>query len=209
MQVNNRHVLRLPLIVLTSVVLGASVLLGFAYQYSREQDAVLQHAKSTYNSAQQQLQFVEQKQQTLAQYLPQYRSWQAIGLIGEERRQQWIARLHQVQTQQHLFNINYDISQQQTYNPRFIANTSHHDSRRYDLRRSVMVLELALLHTGDLLKLLTGLRENTSPFMVRDCEVHRIKATESNASQFEGRLQARCEIDWLTLKELRLQEQHK
>lgn len=195
LQGDDWHILRKPILMSSTVVLVIILLVGVAYQYSRYQTVALQQAKLSHKKAQQRLQLVQQEQVDRLQYLPQYQHLMAGGFIGEERRQQWLAQLWQVREQHDLFEIDYDISQQQSYQPSFIEKADGHQ-----LYRSVMTLKLGLLHAGDLLQLLSGLRQNTSPFMLRDCEIIRIADMKDNPDASQENLKARCEIDWLTLK---------
>ena len=67
-----------------------------------------------------------------------------------------------------------------------------------------MKLNLDMLHEGDLLTLLDGLQEQTTPFIVRDCEITRPIGTEINTKNIVANLKAVCEIDWLTLRDPQL-----
>ncbi|MEO8417668.1 MAG: hypothetical protein ABI475_02965, partial [Methylophilaceae bacterium] len=68
------------------------------------------------------------------------------------------------------------------------------------LHRSVMKLELSMLHEGDLLTLLDALEaQRNTPFIVRQCEITRLTAISSNT--LKPNLLANCELDWLTLRE--------
>lgn len=186
-----------PILMLSGVVLLLILFVGSAYQYNRQQEIALQQATNAYNAAQQKLQLAQQKQTERLQYLPQYQHWLDVGFIGEERRQQWLERLRQVREQYGLFDIDYDIGKQQVYQPGFIERIEHQD-----LYRSVMTLKLGLLHEGDLLHLLTGLHQHTSPFIVRDCEVLRMTDAQIESDTLHENLKAQCEIDWLTFKEV-------
>jgi hypothetical protein len=63
-----------------------------------------------------------------------------------------------------------------------------------------MKLELAMLHEGDLLTLLNGLgMQQTSPFIVRQCEMTR--QNDNIGSSLTPNMQAKCELDWMTIHE--------
>jgi hypothetical protein len=74
----------------------------------------------------------------------------------------------------------------------------------FKLKRSVMNLKLDMLHEGDLLVLLDGLHEQTTPFIVRECEIQRPVGAVVNAKNMVPNMQANCEIDWLTLRDPQL-----
>ncbi len=66
----------------------------------------------------------------------------------------------------------------------------------YELQRTVMTLRVRLLHAADFVHLLSGLRQQALPFLVRDCEILREGLVPSSP------LEARCEIDWFTLRDI-------
>lgn len=193
--INNWHALRIPMLSLTSVVVTCCSLMLVANQYKNNLDLSLEKAKTLYSNTQQKRQLSKLEQQHKERYLPEYQHLLQIGFIGDERRQQWLEQLRQVRAQHHLFHIDYEITPQHLYQPRFIADIENHE-----IYRSVMTLTFDLLHENDLVHLLTDLHNTTSPFMVRDCEVLRMVEPAINTDKTEGNLKARCEIDWLTLR---------
>jgi hypothetical protein len=115
------------------------------------------------------------------------------GFVGEEQRIAWVEHLREQHKTQKLFGIKYSISPQEKYTPAFAANLGG-----FTLNRSVMKLELDMLHEGDLLQLTEALSiENSAPFILRDCEMNRL----NSGSQLIANLHALCELDWLTLRE--------
>jgi hypothetical protein len=135
----------------------------------------------------------------IIKYLPIYNKLLASGFVGEERRIEWIEALRQIHAQHKLFSIDYSIGLQESYNPSFLPNLGN-----FKLKRSVMNLKLDMLHEGDLLALLDGLLEQTTPFIVRECEIKRPVGAVVNAKNMVSNMQANCEIDWLTLRDPQL-----
>jgi hypothetical protein len=204
--INHWHVLRLPISGLGIAMLAICLLIGFAHHYKANQYMVLNHTEIAYSNAQNKLVLAKQAQQDIEHYLPRYQYLSEIGFIGEERRNEWIARLHQVATQYQLLNIDYEIAPPVAYQPTLIANMGSHQ-----MYRSVMTLKWGLLHEEDFIHLLAALREGTSPFMVRDCEIslvgdmeinnREIDRSERNNKFLPQHLAANCTIDWLTMQD--------
>jgi hypothetical protein len=188
------------------VMIAVCLLIGFAHYYKAKQYVLLNNAEIAYSDAHNKLQLAKQAQQDIEHYLPRYQHLLKIGFIGEERRNQWIARLHQVATQYQLFNIDYEIAPPVAFQPTFISNL---DTQR--MYRSEMTLKWGLLHEGDFTHLLSALREDTSPFMIRDCDISLLAETEINAREVKPseinnpflpqHLAASCTIDWLTIQD--------
>ena len=74
--------------------------------------------------------------------------------------------LRQIHAQHKLFSIDYQIGLQERLQAYFLPNLGN-----FVLHRSMMKLKLDMLHEGDILALIDGLHEQTTPFIVRDCEI--------------------------------------
>jgi hypothetical protein len=144
--------------------------------------------------AQQRYQASGSEQALIAANLPQYQRLIEAYFVGEERRIKWVDALRALHQRQKLFTIKYNIGPQEDYKPIFAR-----DLGELTLRRSVMRLDLDLLHEGDILKLVESLAKSTAPFLLRDCAISRIG--DAISLQLAANLHAQCEIDWLTLHE--------
>ncbi len=194
--INDKHALHRPIIVLAMVVMIICLLIVLTARYKSNQTTMLSNAQADYKLAQEALQLSKQAQQDIKQYLPKYQHLVALGFIGGEHRHEWLARLHQVSTHYQLFTVDYKIGQQAIYHPRLMSNFG-----QYEMYRSAMTLKWGLLHEEDFIHLLSGLRENTSPFMVRDCEIVTASDALVDSQTMQARLIANCTIDWLTMQD--------
>jgi len=191
--------LRYPIIGLGGTLILVGLLVSFADQYRSKNETALQTQQNMLNQARQKYQSSGLEKETIVQYLPMYNGLLASGFIGEERRIEWIDTLRKIHEQHKLFDINYSIGQQESYKPSFLPNLG-----KFRLNRSVMSLKLDMLHEGDLLALLDGLHEQTTPFIVRDCEIRRPIGAVVNIKNMTSNMQANCNIDWLTLRDPQL-----
>ena len=191
--------LRFPIIGLGAALILVGVLVSFADQYRLKNELALQTQQNSLNQARQKYQSSGLEKETIVQYLPVYNELLASGFIGEEHRIEWIETLRQIHAQNKLFSIDYSIGLQENYKPRFLPNLGN-----FILHRSIMSLKLDMLHEGDLLALLDGLHEQTTPYMVRDCEIKRPINAAVNTKTIAANMQANCEIDWLTLRDPQL-----
>jgi len=189
--------LRAPLLILTVVVMVGSALFGTAQYYSQRQEVALQNQQNLLNAARQRYQLSGAEKNMITEYLPQYQMLISRGFVGEEQRIAWVEHLREQHKSQKLFGIKYSISPQEKYTPAFLGNTGG-----FTLNRSVMKLELDMLHEGDLLQLTEGLStENATPFILRECEINRLNPGSQISNQLVANLHALCELDWLTLRE--------
>ncbi len=189
------RILRLPLAILGLIIICMLALVAFSYQQKTQSAQVLSAQESKLNKAKQRYQASGQEKDTIVQYLPTYQRLIAEGFIGEERRIEWVDNLRMIHQDNKLFGINYNISSQEAYKPAFNVNIGN-----YSMFRSVMKLELAMLHEGDLMLLVEELKaRKITPFILRQCEI--VKRANVSFDKFVPNMQANCELDWLTLRE--------
>jgi hypothetical protein len=187
--------LRNPLVGLGLALILVTLLVGAASQKQDDAQAAMDKQQSQLNQARQRYQTSGLEKETIVKYLPVYQRLIQEGFVGEERRIEWVDALRNIHQQHKLFGINYSIGAQEQYQPAFALNLGS-----FGLYRSIMKLELSMLHEGDLLTLLEALSEKqTTPFMLRECEVKRVSKVDPD--KLAPYFLATCELDWLTLRE--------
>ena len=188
--------LRYPILGLGTALVLVGLLVSFADQHRQKSLNAMNLQQELLIKAQQKFQLSGLEKETIKQYLPQYNQLIASGFIGEERRIEWIENLRQIHDAHKLFNIDYSIGLQESFKPSYLPNLGN-----FKLQRSTMKLNLELLHENDLLNLLDGLRGQSTPYMVRNCEITRPSGAIINNKEVVANLSAVCEIDWLTIRD--------
>lgn len=189
--------LQIPLVILGMVFITVALLIGFAQYYSASQEQAMQTQQNLLNAARGRYQSSGSEKDMITEFLPQYQALINQGFVGEERRIEWVDDLRAQHKNHQLFGIKYNISQQEKYTPVFAQNLGG-----FVLHRSIMKLELDMLHEGDLLQLTESLNvNNAASFLLRDCEIVRLNAGGAPSNQLTANLHAQCELDWLTLRE--------
>ena len=187
--------LRNPIIGLSAALILMTLLVAYAEQHKTTVQQALQQQQNQLNQARQRYQSSGQEKETIVKYLPGYQRLISDGFIGEERRIEWVDNLRTIHQENKLFGINYSIASQEIYKPRFVFNVGS-----LELHRSVMKLDLSMLHEGDLITMTEALKaKETTPFILRECEITRLAA--STASKLAPNSLASCELDWLTIRE--------
>lgn len=188
--------LRYPIVLFGLSLILATLLVGYAEGKKNAVDQALQSQQNQLNQAKQKYQSSGQEKETITKYLPMYQQLINDGFIGEERRIEWVDSLRTIHQQNRLFSISYTIGPQQDYtSPPLSSNLGS-----FKLERSIMKVEMPLLHEADLLTLLNGLLQTQrTPVITRQCDITRLTQIPSNT--LTPNLQATCELDWLTLKE--------
>ena len=189
--------LQVTISLLVVVVIAVIVLFALAQKFTSEQEKAMQQQQNLLNSARQRYQSSGIEKQIMTEYLPQYQALINKGLVGEERRLEWVDELRKQHQLNKLFSIKYSIGLQEPYKPSFVTNLGG-----FVLNRSIMTLDLDMLHEEDILQLTEGLSSKTGEvFMLRDCEITRLNAGGALSNQLIPNQHAKCELDWLTLRE--------
>ncbi len=185
------------LIVLVGVIIAVAALLAIAQYYRGLQQQAIKSQQNLLNSAKQRYLSSGIEKESITKNLPLYKELINEGFIGEERRLAWVEELRNQHLNKKLFTIKYNIGKQEPYKPTFINNYGD-----FLLNRSIMKLEFDMLHEEDLLNLTESLsNKSTGEFILRDCEISRLNNGAAVSNQLIANLHAKCEIDWLTLRE--------
>jgi len=195
MNLRDLSALRGPLLLVALILaLGAGAIVfseRFMERAEREamqQKALLQEARLRYQRS-------GDEKETIVRYLGGYEQLQRDGVVGEERRINWIDGLRNANISSELFGVDYQIGVQQPY-PAGGATQGG-----IELRQSVMKIRLPLLHEGDLLHFLDTLkRQQVGLFLVDQCVLERINAT-GGSPRYQPNLNAECTLTWLTVPE--------
>ena len=167
---------------------GASAL--YATQHLRsqiEQEAFL--ATQERRAMQGRLIQASQEQAEIGAKLDEYRRLVTRGVIGVERRLDWVDALFIVREENKLPDLKYSIGPQKPLNYPEVPQ-----SAEVETLASPMILELTMLHEGDLFRVLAGLRQRLPPHpSVSDCKIERNGTASAT-------LRAICMIDLITIQ---------
>lgn len=180
------------LAIFASALASALILYGsakYAEHTRKDHDDSLQQlneARSLLNSA------LEDKE-NMAAYADEYAALAGFGIIGDERRLDWVEGLESIRMQGLVTGFRYNIAPQISYVPQPpIA------SGDFDIRYSEMKLQFGLLHEGQLLDFFAALRGQIKGWYLLDgCTMQRSAADDSGPATH---LTAECNGGWITLK---------
>lgn len=122
-----------------------------------------------------------------------YRDLMGRGIVGPERRADWLEYISREREQGRVLDVEYEIHPLQPLS----INGVPVGTARHDAMASTMKIKLGLLHEQDFVDFLDDAHRNVSALLrVQACRMER---AEANASGIP--LRAECEIDWITLRE--------
>ena len=138
---------------------------------------------------------LDDEERLIRALLPRYRELAAQGVIGPERRLDWIETLRAAARQLALPELRYSIRSEER-----IQGGSSSEAGSVQVFRTLMELELGLLHEADLPRLLAFLeRHARGLYSVSGCRIERAEprfvplATAVN-------LRAACVLAWFTVR---------
>jgi len=170
-------------------IAGAAVFASYWYMdHARKAESRTQAER---DAARSRLAQAETEKSEIRQYQPQFLELRRKGLIGDERRLDWVEAIRQIQERRRLLPISYEIEPQQAYLLETQVPTGD-----YQLRGSRMALRMDLLHELDLFHFLSDLRQ-AGTFTVQDCAIRR--AANAGTAPLAPTLNADCTLNWVTL----------
>lgn len=153
--------------------------------------AELARAEKARAQAQTRLRQVSDEEQEVKQRSAQFQLLLGRGIIGEERRLDWIELLREIRERHRLFEIDYEIAPQQKLGDDAAGG--------YEFRTSTMKVQVPLLHEEDLLRLIADLQVEAPALLVpRQCRLDR-RPPSSAPSARQANLEATCTLQWITI----------
>jgi len=128
---------------------------------------------------------------------------QKRGIVGEEKRLEWVELIKEIRDKRRLIDLHYEIAPQRALDPAPASATGAASATSsFAFYSSSMRLQLKLLHEEDLVRLLGDLRRQaTALIQVKACSVARLPSGAGESWE-HGQLQADCQIDWTTVREV-------
>jgi len=161
--------------------------------YEEKQMAVsnLKHARDNYYTA------INQKL-LLDQFESDFKQLQKEGVFGEENRLNWVDSIEKITKQHAIPYLKYKIDQRLPADTNLLSQP-YPDIELY---KSVMSLQIQLLHEGDLFTVLDELTlQAKGLFDTERCKISRIQSSHASVvdSPTDKNFNAECILNWYTL----------
>ena len=185
--------LRLPLAgSLVLILIGAAC--GIAANGYLQKSRILGAAAASQRAeVQAKLASANEEEREIKANLQQYQALQARGMIGAEKRLDWVDTVTAIKNERRLFNISYSIEPQKDLDyPGFGTGVG------VKFMASHVKMDIQLLHEEDLLNFIGDLARRGKPYLsVRSCDVRR--EDRGNGTALAPRLRADCTFDLITI----------
>jgi hypothetical protein len=187
------RLLALPLVACIALLAGGSALITWTQGKRQAAAATLAESRIERARAKERLMRIAEEEKEVKEKLEVYQRLKELGILGEEQRLEWADAMARIRTERELPDLRYRVERQ-----RNIATVPGKPAN-VDFYASTMHVDLALLHTGDLLHFLSDLRASGKAYYsVRSCTLSRT-GQPAGATLLAPRLRAECEIDLITI----------
>jgi hypothetical protein len=189
-----------PALVAIALVAAGGAAVALTSQWLTAARAEQQTARAQREAEQNALVRVKDEAREISERLVDYRRLVDRGVIGEERRLDWVDRIDAIKAARRLPEVKYTIGAQRAAQYPGIAGGGE-----VEFLASPMRLEMGLLHEEDLFRFVGDLRSSlTALVVVRSCNVERLAGGDpAKARSLAPRLRAVCELDLVTIRDRR------
>ena len=187
--------LRGAIVIFTICLLLSASMLAGSFYFKSQMHKEYELNNANFRSVSNKYFAVDEEEKLIRKFYPLFIDLYNNGVIGKEQRLNWIEVLRNAGEEIKIPGMSYEIRTQETYKPGFKIKL-----RKYKLFRSVMNLNMQLLHEGDLFRLFEILDKNAhGSYNVSNCTMSS-KGREINESAEGSNITVRCELTWHTIK---------
>ena len=186
--------IRMSIAIFALALAGSGAMLGAAaWHHDR---AVTEHKwqQGRLESIRSRYRTIDEQRRIIETWLPEFRSLEAAGIVGEERRLAWIETLRAAAADLKLPSLRYRIEPRAVHDPGLALGTT-----AYLPFSTVVRLEAGLLHEGDFERLVREIAlRDPGLHRIESCTLHRTGphlVMRGNAVN----LGAECDLRWITL----------
>lgn len=187
------RILRWPLLGLALSLLTAALAGLAAQQFARQAEQQAVAAELAAASSLSATQRLQREEQTIRAQIADYQTLIGHGIVGPERRLDWVELMRSVQHERKLLGLEYEIQPRQPWPGMPSAIGGH------AFMYSAVKVQIPLLHEEDLLRFLSDVHANAAAFThLRSCQLQRIPA-QPDGGNLAPQINAECQMDWITL----------
>lgn len=187
------RLLVLPLLACLALLGAGAALVAWTQGDRRAATSELAAVRAERAQARERLLRIAEEEKEVKEKLDVYGRLKALGIIGDEQRLEWADAMTRIRTRRELPDLRYRVERQ-----RLLSSVASNPAS-VDFFASLMKVDVALLHEGDLLHFLNDLRESGNAYYsVKRCSLSRTGSAPTGAS-LAPRLRAECEIDLITI----------
>ena len=187
-------ILKKPLVALCACFVIASALIATSYYFNSSLEKQYQQNKNMFQSISRRYLDVDQEEKVLRENYPKFVSLYNQGIIGQEKRLNWIETIRKAGEMIGLPSLSYSIDSQVEHVPEYTVNYNG-----YTLYRSSMDLNLSLLHEVDLFRFIDYINRNADGiYTISECQFNKV-GNEVSYEKDRANVKASCILYWITI----------
>jgi len=176
-------------------LLVSSAVIGGSWYFKQEMSKNYKRSQAQFQGISRQYLAIDEEERLIEEYNPLFLTLFDRGVLGDEHRLDWIETLRATGESIKLPALRYKINSQTIYTPEYPVNTGN-----FSVYSSDMILNLDLLHEGDIFRVLRDLDNKAlGTYSVSGCKFLRI-SDEVKEDHTEANMSADCNLQWYTIK---------
>jgi hypothetical protein len=188
--------LRGALLLLVMVAGAGAAAVYASLKYVHAQRIATRAAEQQAADARKRVRFVRNEKEDLQIYYPKYQALMERGVVGLDRRLDWVEAVEALGKRHGLFSLRYSLGAQKPLDVPAAAPARP----GFEISVSPMSLEIAALHEGQLLDFLDSLRQEIKGLgLLERCTMERTGSLRE--LRFAPQIKATCTVGWVTLRE--------
>ncbi len=188
----------LAVFIVTLLIMAAVVIMSDVYKTkASDQNALMMREMRSWRNK---IDEANKNNQILVQHEDTFKKLVEESVIGDENRLSWVEVVQNVVESRKLTSVKYDIASRVLLDKKLLDKKY----KGIDVYRSVMSLDMKLIHEGDLFVMLNALRNEAKGLVTVDkCDIELINKNINEgviAQDDTVNMSAYCELSWYTLK---------
>lgn len=188
-------ILRIPSAIFITVCLITVSIVTASYYYRQAMQQEYTASQSTFRNISSRYLQVDQEEMLIKKYYPEFLDLYKSGLIGKEKRLDWIESLQSISEVLEIPSLRYEISSQEP-----LPESLPIDTGRFRIYQSVMQVNMDMLHEIDLIRFLERINKVAQGlYTVSSCSLTR-RTKDVDTTSEQANVSAECELDWYSIK---------
>lgn len=188
-------ILRLPVVIFAMTLFVAVGIVASGHYYLKSMEREYSRNQANFRSISSRYLQVDEEEQLIRQYYPAFIDLYRMGLVGKERRLDWLETLQAVSEVLKIPSLRYEIASQERIPDQLPINTGS-----FHIYQSTMNINLDMLHEMDLIRFLERVdRAAKGHYSVSSCNISR-KNRQIAIETGQVNVSANCNLDWYSIK---------
>lgn len=188
-------ILRLPAIIFSMTLLVAAVIVAGGHYYLEAMEQEFSRNQGNFRSISNRYLQVDEEEELIRQYYPAFIDLYKQGLVGKERRLDWLETLQTVSDVLKIPSLRYEIASQER-----VPDELPIEAGSFHIYQSTMNINLDMLHEADLIRFLDRVdRSANGLYSVSSCSLSRRNKQIDVVSE-QANVSADCNLNWYSIK---------